>query len=120
MNVISLYSRILSNHNEMAKNSLSNLHTPITESINFNGKLKDEDTNNDKVSFKDIIGNEIQKLNDKQVKADKLTEAFITGEVEDLHTVLIATEEARLSLELAVQVRNKLVEGFKEINNIQL
>ena len=41
-------------------------------------------------------------------------------EVDDLHTVMIATEEVRLSLELAVQIRNKFVESYKEINNMQL
>lgn len=71
-------------------------------------------------SFKDIISNEIEKLNNIQVKADKLTQDFITGEVEDLHSVMIATEEARIALELAVQVRNKCVEAYKEINNMQL
>ena len=42
------------------------------------------------------------------------------GDVEDLHTVLIASDEASLALELAVQVRNRLVEAYKEINNMQI
>lgn len=62
----------------------------------------------------------MEKLNHKQVEADKMTQDFIMGRVDDLHTVMIATEEARLSLELAVQVRNKVVEAYKEINNMQL
>ena len=44
----------------------------------------------------------------------------MVGEVDDLHSVMIATEEARISLELAVQVRNKCIEAYKEINNMQL
>lgn len=75
---------------------------------------------NQDFSFKDIINNEMEKLNHKQVEADKMTQDFIMGRVDDLHTVMIATEEARLSLELAVQVRNKVVEAYKEINNMQL
>ena len=76
-------------------------------------------TEND-FSFKDMINNEIEKLNNKQVEADNMTQGFISGQVDDLHTVMIATEEARLSLELAVQLRNKVVEAYKEINNMQL
>lgn len=49
-----------------------------------------------------------------------MAQDFISGEVEDLHAVMIATEEARLSLDLALQVRNKIVEAYKEINNMQL
>ncbi|MDR7869603.1 MAG: flagellar hook-basal body complex protein FliE [Tissierellaceae bacterium] len=71
-------------------------------------------------NFKNIVNDAMNDLNDKQLKADELTYDFITGNVDDLHTVLIATEEARLSLELAVQVRNKCIEAYKEINNMQL
>lgn len=74
----------------------------------------------DGASFKKMIGEQMDKLNSSQVKADEMTEAFIKGEVDDLHAVMIATEEARLSLDLALQVRNKVVEAYKEINQMQL
>lgn len=72
------------------------------------------------INFKDMLNDALNKVNNQQIEADKLTNDFISGDVDDLHTVLIATEEARLSLELAVQVRNKCVEAYKEINNMQL
>ena len=64
--------------------------------------------------------NQMNKVNDMQIKADDMTDKFIAGEIDDLHSVMIATEEARLSLELAVQIRNRCVEAYKEINNMQL
>lgn len=73
-----------------------------------------------KISFGEVINSEIEKLNTKQLEADKLTQDLISGQTDDLHTVMIATEEARISLELAVQIRNKVVEAYKEINNMQL
>lgn len=72
------------------------------------------------INFKEIISDEINKVNNMQIHADKMTEQFISGEIDDLHTVMIATEEARLTLELAVQLRNKVIESYKEINNMQL
>lgn len=84
------------------------------------GLNKVQASTDNKIDFKEMINNEIEKLNNSQVKADKLTQDLISGEIDDLHTVLIATEEARLSLELAVQVRNKVIEAYKEINNMQL
>lgn len=87
---------------------------------NVQPQANEKDHANASLSFKDIISKEIEKVNQSQIKADQLTQGFISGEIEDLHTVLIATEEARLSLELAVQVRNKCVEAFREINNMQL
>ena len=101
------------------KETLINLQTPIHNNLN-NTQFKKDISNEEGFSFKDIINSEIQKVNNKQIEADRMTQAFISGEVEDLHKVLIATEEARLSLELAVQVRNKCIEAFKEINNMQL
>lgn len=71
-------------------------------------------------SFKDIIKEQINRVNDIQIEADNMTNKFIAGEIDDLHKVMIATEEARLSLELAVQIRNKCIEAYKEINNMQL
>jgi flagellar hook-basal body complex protein FliE len=85
------------------------------------GKLqKPSDLNKTDGSFGDIINDQIEKLNQSQMNADNMTEAFIQGDIDDLHAVMIATEEARLSLDLALQVRNKVVEAYKEINNIQL
>lgn len=106
MSISSINNRILSNLNEISKEP--------------NIKSKGNLPSNNKLTFKDIINNEIEKLNNNQIQADELTKGFISGQVEDLHAVLIATEEARLSLELAVQVRNKCVEAYKEINNMQL
>lgn len=84
------------------------------------GLNKQNASSEDEFSFKDMINNEIEKLNNKQIEADEMTQGFISGQVDDLHTVMIATEEARISLELAVQLRNKVVEAYKEINNMQL
>ncbi len=72
------------------------------------------------VSFKDVLTRELDKVNKKQIEADILTTEMIMGEEDDLHKVIIATDEAKLTLELAVQVKNRCIEAFKEINNIQL
>lgn len=75
---------------------------------------------NSKISFQDVIQDQLERLNDTQIQSNQMTEAFVRGEVDDLHAVMIATEEARISLDLALQIRNKVVEAYKEINNMQL
>lgn len=110
MNGISLYREILSN----------SFKAPTIKDIKGLEQFENDVKQDKRISFREIMNNEIEKVNNQQIKADELTKGFITGEVEDLHSVLIATEEARLSLELAVQVRNKVIEGFREINNMQL
>lgn len=72
------------------------------------------------VSFLDTLKDKLNEVNDKQIKADETTEAFVNGEGTDIHEVMLSTEEAKMSLELAVQVRNKIVEAYQEINRMQL
>lgn len=69
--------------------------------------------------FGDLLKKELSKVNDKQVEAESSAISFIKGDM-DLHQTLVATEEARLSLELAVQIRNKLVNAYEEFNKMQV
>ena len=71
-------------------------------------------------SFKDFINQEISQLSRQQEEADDNIKALITGDVDNIHDLLIKTEEARLQLELAMQVRNKVVESYQEIMRMQV
>lgn len=71
-------------------------------------------------NFGDFLQNAINKVNDKQIEAEGATQALITGEATDIHEVMLATEEARLSLELAVQIRNKIVDAYQELSRMQI
>lgn len=53
----------------------------------------------------------------KQIIVQK---AFIKGDETDIHNVMLNAEEAKMSMELAVQVRNKLVEAYQELSRMQL
>lgn len=71
-------------------------------------------------SFAALLNDAIKKLNDTQIEADNLTMEFLTGELQDLHQVTIAMQEAKLSMQLAVEVRNKVVEAYQEISRMQV
>ena len=71
-------------------------------------------------SFFDILSNKLNEVNDKQIEADTATQNYIKGDETDIHNVMISTEEAKMSLEMAVQVRNKIVEAYQEISRMQL
>lgn len=54
---------------------------------------------------------------------DKATDAAISvasGADVELHDALIATEEASLAFQLALQMRNKLIEAYQEVMRIQV
>jgi len=96
-----------------------NLISPSTSKLNEKSStIGAQDQNS--ASFENLISTQIEKLNQGQLKSDSLVQDFVAGNTEDLHQVMIASEEVRLSLELAVQIRNKVVEAYKELSNMPL
>ncbi|WP_123053493.1 flagellar hook-basal body complex protein FliE [Clostridium sp. JN-1] len=85
-------------------------------------KPEDEKQNNgqDQVGFGGFLKQKLDEVNDKQLNAENTTQRFIQGDDVDIHKVMLDTEEAKMSLELAVQVRNKLLDAYQEINRTQL
>jgi flagellar hook-basal body complex protein FliE len=72
------------------------------------------------VGFAELMANGIEATNTKLVNADKAIAAFAIDDSVPAHRVTYALEEARLSLELMLQVRNRLVEGYQQIMNMQV
>ncbi len=71
-------------------------------------------------SFSQMLNRALEEINARQLAADELVQAFAAGEVEDVHQVVVAMQEARLALQLAVEVRNKVVEAYQEISRMQV
>jgi len=72
------------------------------------------------MTFGELLNTQLQKVEASQAKADALTQQLASGAPVELHEVLIATQEAKLMLEMTMQVRNKVVEAYKEMMNMQL
>lgn len=66
-------------------------------------------------SFGEVLGRALEELSALENRADELTARLARGEPVELHEVIIATEKAQLALELAVQLRNRVVEAYQEI-----
>jgi flagellar hook-basal body complex protein FliE len=75
-----------------------------------------ENTNKD---FGAVLMEKLDGVNKSQLDAENATESFIKGDNIDVQNVMLSTEEAKMSLELAVQVRNKLVDAYQEFNKMQ-
>lgn len=75
---------------------------------------------NQEVSFEDYLKKGLDNVNGMQIKANQDTQDFLTGSTTDIHQVVISTEEARISLQLAMQIRNKLMDAYQEISRMQI
>ena len=71
-------------------------------------------------SFGALLKQKLAEANNLQHRADALTQQYLAGKVEDVHQVMLALEEANLSLQLMVQVRNKVIEAYQEISRMQI
>ena len=72
------------------------------------------------VGFGDILATGMRHVEGKLATANELVQRFALDDSVPLHQVTYALEEARLSVELAMQVRTRLVESYRELMNMQI
>ena len=71
-------------------------------------------------SFADFMNDALNQVNELQVESSKMTDSFISGETDNIHSVIMAGSKANLALEMTMQVRNKVMEAYKEVMNMQI
>ena len=80
-------------------------------------------TDNNKTAltnFSDIFGEALNKVNDLQIESESITNSFLSGETDNIHNVMIASSKANLALQMTIQVRNKVMDAYNEIMNMQI
>ena len=70
-------------------------------------------------SFQDILKESIDQVNNLQKEADFMVEKFFKGEAKE-EEVTIAAKKAQLAFEALMQIRNKLVDAFEEIQRMRI
>lgn len=70
--------------------------------------------------FMDSLKSAIGKVNDTQLEAGRSVDALMTGETQDLHRTMAALQQADVSFQLMMQIRNKLVAAYEEIQRMQV
>ena len=71
-------------------------------------------------SFKDYLLDSIQQVNDMQQQADSAVEKLATGGDINPAEVLTAVQKADIAFKLMLQVRNKLVQAYEEVQAIRV
>ncbi len=71
-------------------------------------------------SFKDLLLESIQDVNSMQQEAQQAVEALMTGEPVSPAEVLTAVQKADLAFRMMLQIRNKIVQAYNEVKNIQV
>ena len=72
------------------------------------------------VSFKDMLMNALNDVNNLQQQSNAITEDFIAGRTDSISDVMIAATQAGLATDFMVEVRNKLMDAYQEIMRMQV
>jgi len=70
--------------------------------------------------FSSWLAQQIDDVNTKVSQADLQVRQLAVGENTNIHQVMISLEKAHLSLELVVQVRNKVLEAYQNMMQMQV
>ena len=101
--------------------SISNIpSSPVLQpgrAVNAGGAAASTDGS---LPFKDFLVQSIQDVNSMQAAADKAVEKLATGGDVNPAEVLTAVQKADIAFQMMIQVRNKLVDAFTEIKNLQI
>ncbi len=65
--------------------------------------------------FTDVLGDMLNSVNELQQNSAQLQEAMAAGDAVDLHQVMIAVEKAGVSMDLLLEIRNRLVDGYQSL-----
>lgn len=71
-------------------------------------------------SFSETLGGMVDQVDALQKKSKQATVDFIAGKDIELHEVMAAGEEAQISFQFLMEVRNKLLEAYQEVSRMQI
>ncbi len=70
-------------------------------------------------AFRDVLSAAIDQVESSRSDANQSVEKFLSGEGDDLHSTILASQRAELEFQMFMQVRNKVVAAYQEIMKMQ-
>ena len=70
--------------------------------------------------FGAVLQDAIQQVSQLQGEASEDVRKVMTGEINDIHSAMIAVQKADVSFQMMLQVRNKIVSAYQEIMKMQI
>jgi len=81
---------------------------------------KEQESIKKEVNFEQTLKKFIKDVDEAQKFAGESVEKLLTGEIKDIHDVMIAVEKAGTSFELMMEIRNKMIDAYREIMRMQV
>lgn len=71
-------------------------------------------------SFTDMLKDSVDKVNDIQLEADRAAKELAAGRNKNIHETMLILEKADMSFKLMMQVRNKIIDAYREVMRMQV
>lgn len=71
-------------------------------------------------SFKSVLLESLDEVNRLQTQADEGVQKLLTGQSDNVAEVMAAVNKAGVAFDLLMEIRNKLVDSYKEIQQMQV
>jgi len=71
-------------------------------------------------SFADALKKSFEQVNEHQAQADQAIRELVAGRNKNIHETMLAIERADSSLKLMMQVRNKVLDAYREVMRMQV
>jgi flagellar hook-basal body complex protein FliE len=92
---------------------VNNINPVGNTALNLPGEVEKQSGSD--ADFTEFLTDALMDTQKAQMEADKAMEKLAAGEAESIHEVMVAMEEADISMRLVVQMRNKIVDAYQEI-----
>jgi flagellar hook-basal body complex protein FliE len=83
-------------------------------------KITYDRTGEGKLNFGEILKETINSVNEAQLNADDAVRSVLKGESKDIHETMVILQKAETSLQMMLEVRNRLLEAYQEIMRTQV
>lgn len=70
--------------------------------------------------FGQMVSDGISQVNQQLITSQVDLQRLATGDVQNLHQVMMGLEETRLSFQLFLQVRNRMLEAYQDVMKMQI
>lgn len=81
---------------------------------------KSSTTSGNGTTFSELLSKMVEETNQQQVQADHAIKELVAGRNKNIHETMLTLEKADTSLKMMMQVRNKVLDAYREIMRMQV
>ncbi|QZY56745.1 flagellar hook-basal body complex protein FliE [Crassaminicella profunda] len=70
--------------------------------------------------FSTFLKDSLKKVNDYELDSERINTLAAVGEIDNIHEVMIAAEKSKIALQFTVEVKNKVLDAYKQIMRLQV